>query len=685
MSIKSIIKNAGQANIAGTLEKEKLSEIAAWVCKGHSDDLKSMDDWSKMLKGGLDIAKPELKGTDQPWENASNYKSPLIGEAVRNFGDRASNEVMRSKDLASVDIIGEKTPEKEELANRISTHMNYQLNYEIPGWRKQQGRALYGLAATGARIKKVFYDSTIGGVNSEWIAYPNFSLNNKCNDFAELDRFTHIRRYTDNDIFTKKKSGEWSAFDVENDESGKDDESETSFYTFLECYCLYDIDDDEYAEPYIITVHEQSKTVVRIAPRYDKGDVYAKYNDKVMSADYIEFELKKEYSQNELMDDEEKEKFTESETAKEFGSAELVRIDARNMLSLYNFTIPIDDTLLGYGFIHLMASPVKGVNKATNALFNAGDLSNNQSGFLSKEHRDKRVGPVKSKPGLFRQTSIAARDLQSSIMMDPIKEPSMAFIQINEMLKAEISDIGTKVNIAEALSPNVPAISVLGMLQEGIVPTTALMSRIIDSMTDEFSIIASLNAIYTDPLEYDSITGQQQSDAAADYGSKEILIKPTANAQFSSQAQRLQLAQIEMEYMPNVMQTGGNAAAIVRNFYDIIGSNVEEYFPKDGKMTDADKKANEQMMALQKQQQDIAQEQQRLTSAQLDLAQQSQDLKGKEADQRAAKDREDQRIDMIKIKEDGDIRISALELELTKLEAKYNKDLSEALKNNQRE
>ena len=88
----------------------------------------------------------------------------------------------------------------------------------------------------------------------------------------------------------------------------------------------------------------------------------------------------------------------------------------------------------------------------------------------------------------------------------------------------------------------------------------------------------------------------------------DLHIEPTANAQFSSQVQRVQLAQVQLEQVPLVLQAGGNPMPIIKNYFDAIGSDLTEVVFTD-EPTEEEKAQIEQMNQLQQQQVEAQQQQ----------------------------------------------------------------------------
>ena len=156
--------------------------------------------------------------------------------------------------------------------------------------------------------------------------------------------------------------------------------------------------------------------------------------------------------------------------------------------------------------------------------------------------------------------------------------------------------------------------------------------NVVNAMSKEFQILFTLNQKFTDPLIYQTITGSKEY--AADY-TQDIEITPTANAQFSNQMQKIQLATAQMEQIPVVQQIGGNAVPIIKNYFEALGSpNMDAIFPDQ--MSDEDQKVNEQMMQAQTAQTEAMNFQNELLKAQVDQGNMNLEIKAKESDAKIA-------------------------------------------------
>src|SRR6478735_1096673 len=134
MSIQSLLDNIQSRNIADDLTPEQLVIIGNRVRRQYEQDDGSMEDWRQSVVNGIDLMKQEYAAKSFPWEGASNYKDPILTEAITTFGDKATLELLRAPDLLSTAIIGrDPRGEKKALGEKIKEVMNYQINYDMDG------------------------------------------------------------------------------------------------------------------------------------------------------------------------------------------------------------------------------------------------------------------------------------------------------------------------------------------------------------------------------------------------------------------------------------------------------------------------------------------------------------------------------------------------------------------------
>jgi hypothetical protein len=163
------------------------------------------------------------------------------------------------------------------------------------------------------------------------------------------------------------------------------------------------------------------------------------------------------------------------------------------------------------------------------------------------------------------------------------------------------------VDISGKLQANTAPTTALASVQEAIIPTTALFKRLLSAASKEFQVLYRINQRTFPKDKYREILDDANADPIVDFNAGSLDIIPTANAEMSSKMHRIQTSQLEMDQLPMVLQSGGNPVPIIKGFFEAIGSDkVDQVFPEDGKMSDADKKMRDEMLAAQKQQSEAA-------------------------------------------------------------------------------
>lgn len=582
MSIKTLLDFIGQQNIADKVDEETLTALGERIRRDFDQDHESMKDWIEGVEEGFDLMKTEFNTKSTPWDGASNYKDPMLAQASVAFGDKASLELLRSRNLVKADIIG-KDPagEKKELADRITEAMNHQVNYQMKEWRPDQKRLLYTLPSVGAMFKKMVFNALEGKVESHTIQYPDFAVNQATTSMNKARSFTQIHAFDKNEVIERQRGGLWlEDIDIYSEDSDGDEGSNEAEETltasenperFLEQQCFCDLDDDGYQEPYVVTIHEQTQTIVRIVARYDEQSLMVRTPqgrilNLVKAIKEQQFQLVSQGGE-----------LPEQADLKDF---ELIRIEPLQQIVKYGFIPAEDGTFLDKGYSHLLGAIVQAVNTNTNQITDAGTLRNTGGGLLAKGFR-KKMGPAKLKIGQYLSTDIPAKDLHSGILPNPSPEPSVVLLEMLKRLEAKGNAFSAVVDASGQIQANTAPTTALAIINESLISTSALLGRIIDSESQEFQILFRLNQRTFDPELYQMILDDPQADAQSDFNNESLDIVPTASAEMSSKFQRVQMAVVELEQIPNVIQSGSNPMPIVKNFFEQIGTTyIDAIFPE---------------------------------------------------------------------------------------------------------
>lgn len=701
MSIDSIVKLIGQANIADKIPEDQRQVIADAVIARANQDWESMTEWRKCVDEGIKLCKPEFEAKDKPWPGAANFKSTILVEAANNFGNRATIELMRDPRLVKSMIIGLATiknaidkkaseagklqkdlegiveglsqlpPEdpqviemqkvvqqiqqkitennesikakkaairaKNDRADRVTEFMNWQINVKMAEWRSDHKRLMYSLPNIGCMFKKTFYDETLGRCVSKVIGYPDFMVNQRTESMTTCRSFTHVLPFTKAEVDIRIKQGVWLDVDLYAEDAdldaGSDEANETTSTIengdkFYEQYCWLDIDKDGTEEPYILTVHVATSTLVRAVARYDEDSIIVKA-DGIKPMPLIDAQKKrarqieaenKEFGIEQPLPDPE-----------DLSGYKIVRVEPVEMITKYGMIPSADGSFLDVGFYHIIGSMTMGVNKTTNDLLNSGTLANQQGGMVAKNFRGKQKGNFSMKPGEFMQTEVSAEALHGAILPLPFKEPSNTLFSLNEKMSNEARQFSTTADLGGNIQANTAPTTALAMIQESLIPNTAHMSMICDSMSSEFDKIFKLNRIYSDADDYREIVGDEEAVFEDDFNTDGLAVVCSANPEMSSRMQRISLSEAEMVHVPMVIQAGGNPIPILKNYYKRIGSdNLDEIFPNEAEMSPEEKQQMEAMRQQQEYANQLAEQQVQMIALQTELLKRGEDRKDAE-------------------------------------------------------
>jgi hypothetical protein len=479
--------------------------------------------------------------------------------------------------VAKTRIFGEVTEEKQQRADRVAQHLNYDLLYRMKDWEGDTDRLLMVYSIVGTVYRKVYHDP-IAKRNCAIMLLPDAVIvNNGIQSLDTARRVTHVLEKHESEINGLKKAKLWRDIDLGHGETTDDKQPEDDQpLHFLEQHRWLDLDDDGIDEPYVVTVHKSSRKVVRIVARFMESDVR-------------------------LIDD------------------EVVDIVAQSHFQDYHFVPAPDGSFLSYGWGALIGQLNRAANSTLNSLLNAGTISNVQGGFLAKNFR--MVGGEKTfQPGEWRKTDVAAEQLQSAVYPLPVKEPSQVLSGLFEKLLEMAQGIVQVANInLDSLPANAAAASTLAVIEQQSKTFNALFKRFYRSLTGELRMLASLNARNMDEQEEFSALEAKGIIQRADYEDAEVSIIPVADPQITTQAQRIALAQAVYQTAKEI--PGSNVVEAGRGVLKAMGyTDIDSIIKPAGAETippEIQQQMQQQAQALQQLQQFAKQ-----TAAELQAAQQ---------------------------------------------------------------
>jgi len=561
-------------NIAEDLDKEELLKIGNAVAEGFDNDLASRKPWEKDLEDWTKLALQISDVKTFPWQGAANIKYPLLATAAMQFAARAYPTLVPSDGkVVKCKVVGsDPTGEKAARAKRISTHMSYQVLEEMPDWEEDMDKLLIALPIAGTCFKKTYWDAGKQRNCSKLVLPKYLVVNYNTRSLEEAERITEVVTLTRRNIKERQNQGIY--LDVElPDPDGSDvisntgvnkafqretTEDSTTPYTVLEQHTYLDLDEDGYSEPYIVTIEEQSKKVLRIVARYTAEDV-------IISAE----------------------------------NSKVISINPTQYYTKYGFIPNPDGGFYDIGFGRLLGPINNSANTIINQLVDAGSLSNLQAGFIGKGLRIK-MGQANFQPGEWKAVNAVGDDLKKQIFPLPVREPSQVLFNLLDLLLKSGKELASVAEIFVGKMPgqNTPATTTMATIEQGMKVFTAVYKRVYRSLAKEFRKLYKLNKTYMNPEEYLDVL--DEAVPQSDYLGNENDVIPGADPTAVSSQEK----QAKVQALMQLLQLGTiDPMAVTKLYLEAHEIANAETYMKQPQQPQPDPKMQEMQMKAQLEQQ----------------------------------------------------------------------------------
>ncbi len=500
-----------QANIATELDEDLLSTMGANLVALIDADLDSRSEWEDCYKEWIKLASQIFEPKNYPWPKAANIKYPLVTTASLQFHARAQAALIGTPDLVKAKVFGaDANSVKAERADRVSSYMSYQLTNKMGTWMDDTDRLLLLLPIVGVAYKKIYWDTEQDAPVSELVLPIDLIINYGAQDFKQC-RKTHRIPVSQNTMVGRMRTGFYRNVDlpppgVAESMGAYDDTTKTTNtaemedqpYIVYEVHGWYDMDDDGYKEPWIITIEKDSKKVLRVTPRFEYQDVV--YN----------------------------------------GEGEVAKIEPQEYFTQYGF-IPNPESSVYWQGLGAIVGPLNhGVNTLINQLIDAGTLAVLPSGFLARGIRLQRGGRMRFTPGEWKILNVKASDLKTGVMPLPVKEPSTVLFSLLGLLVESGQQVASIADVMTGTNPgqNQPYSTTVAVIEQGLQIFVSIYRRIYRSLTREYKLLYRANSMYLSNDEYIDFHDEPQSISAEDFEGQSLDIAPTADPDMVSDAQK---------------------------------------------------------------------------------------------------------------------------------------------------
>ena len=629
-TIDTLLKYLQSKNVAEFIDEDRRKQIGNDVIVGYQIDDESRQNWLEVNKKALKLIKtsqntyndrPDMEtNRDFPFQKSSKVVYPLIGPAVIQLSARMIQHVVRNNKVIECEVLGKDQPEvnpmtgqptglgiKESKADRVANFLSYESLIEDDSWLDDEHKLNSIVAAWGVGFKEVYYDHATKSTCTELLSPEDVIINhNVSGGLHKAPRIT-VRVYlTKNDIVEKIRSGEFLDLDLEQIESNNldnpnkanDSREINPVHEFIRQICYLDLDDDGYAEPYYTWVHNQSKIVFGIYPAFEFDDVNIDKDGKILSI------------------------------SRNCGIIDRHLIDDP------------EGKFYSLGLNHLLYHPAKSITTILRQLIDAGTLKNasGTTGIVSRNIKTKER-TLRVKLGEFVPVDIDPQlDLQKQFAKLPIEEPSQVLLSLLEVLIDNAKQTGfmTDILAGEAETQNVPATTMLAMVEQATRSFKPVVQKLYNSIKKEFSYKFKLHSKYMDQGKYFKFQDSDQIISKNDFDTSSMDICPVADPTMSSEAHKYARAQALFQIFQTPVAQACNIQEALTVFFNTLDfPNADQLVaqPKppqpDPKLMDVQLKAQ-----LAQKDQEIQQlkEQIKLTlgNRKLDLEQQKVNIKATE-------------------------------------------------------
>ena len=550
-------------NLCDRFSKEDLDSIGNHVHEGYIRDKRSRHKWERRTQAAMDLAMQVQKEKNFPWPGCSNVAFPLITIGALNFHSRAYPALISGTEVVKCRVIGEDpTGAKTKRAGRISVYMSWQVLEADKAWEEQKDRLLINLPIVGTVFTKSYWDAKRGYKVDETVLAQDLVLDYYAKSVESCSRKTHVIPFSRNDLHSNIKRKTFRDVSEEawyNEpaplSTGTAEQAQTQNrqgvtppaqsdevtpYIGLEQHVDLDLDGDGYAEPYIITIEETSKCVLRIVTGFDRPE------------------------------DVERNK-----------AGEIIYIRRMEYFTKYSFIPSPDGGIYDSGFGVLLGPLNESVNTGINQLTDAGTMQTTKGGFLGKGAKI-RGGVYTMSPFTWARVDSSGDDLRKNIVPFEPGEPSTVLFQLLSLLINYVERISgtTDPMVGENPGQNTPAETMRTMVQEGQRVYSAVFKRVWRSMKEEFKKGYILNGIF---MPQRKSFGAGQMALKEDFLGNPDEVVPAADPNITSDNMALIQAQAVKQA---AMTTGGyDVEQVERRYLKALKvDNIDQIYPGPSKV-----------------------------------------------------------------------------------------------------
>lgn len=556
------------SNLAETVNLYDLEKISMRYLDLIKKDKEAREKRDKQYEEG--IRRTGL-GDDAPggamFFGASKVVHPVMAEACVDFAASAIKELFPPDGPTRTKILGESTPEKQDVAERKRDYMNWQLTEQIEEFKDETEQLLTQLPLGGSQFMKMWYDEKKKRPCCEFVPIDNILLPFASVNFYTAQRVTEVQDITEWEFKQRMNRGlyrdisyiratmeptETASEKASNKIEGRQyQDSEDGLRRVYHIYTYLDLEEDKRTQgetaPYVLMVDELDNEVLGLYRNWEEGD----------------------------------ETFTKLDWIIEFKF-----IPWRGAYAI--------------GLPHLIGGLSAALTGALRALLDTAHINNSATMLKlkgakisgqSQQIEVTQVTEIEGAPGVD--------DVRKIAMQMPFNPPSPVLFQLLGYLdNAAKGVVSTSEEKIKDINANAPVGTTQALIEQGAKVFSSIHARLHDSQKRVLMVLGRINRWYLDE--------QKRGDLVIDLPitredfKRNSDIVPVSDPHIFSETQRMAQNQAVLQLMQAYPQSFDVNAVLQRVLKQMKVPSVNELMPNAPKAVEQDSASENAAMALGK-------------------------------------------------------------------------------------